>query len=124
MKRAVTVALAAIALLAVGAVFGLRGTPAPPAPAVAVARADRLAQSVAQAQQRLRTVPGDHRTWAELGLAYVEQARAGADPVRYPMAEAALRRSLAVRPDENPTALIGLGALANARHDFMNARAY
>src|SRR5262245_5259258 len=119
MKRAVTVALAAIALLAVGAIFGLRGSPAPSAPAVAVvARTDRLAQSVAQAQQRLRTVPGDYRTWAQLGLAYVEQARVSADPSRYPLAEQALKRSLAVRPKQNPDATVGLGALANARHDF------
>ncbi|WP_143234614.1 tetratricopeptide repeat protein [Paractinoplanes atraurantiacus] len=124
MRRAVTVALAAIALLAVGAIFGLRGTPAPPAPAAAVVRADRLAQTVSQAQQRLRKVPRDHRTWAELGLAYVEQARVSADPSRYPMAEAALRRSLSVRPKDNPDALTGLGALANARHDFTAARSF
>ncbi|MFF5076077.1 tetratricopeptide repeat protein [Actinoplanes sp. NPDC000266] len=123
MRRAVTIALAAIALLAVGAIFGLRGTPAPPAPA-ALVHVDRLAQTVTQAQQKLRTLPRDYRTWAELGLAYVEQARVSADPSRYPMAEAALRRSLSVRPKENPQALIGLGALANARHDFTAARSF
>ncbi|GAA0460881.1 hypothetical protein Ade02nite_15270 [Paractinoplanes deccanensis] len=117
-------ALAAIALLAVGAIFGLRGTPAPPEPAAAIARTDRLEQTVTQARQRLRTLPRDHRTWAQLGLAYVEQARVSADPSRYPMAEEALRRSLAVRPRDNPDAQVGLGALANARHDFTAARGH
>ena len=34
---------------------------------------DRLAATIAQAQERLRRVPGDAGTWAALGSAYVEQ---------------------------------------------------
>src|SRR5215470_11015611 len=34
----------------------------------------------------------------------------------------ALRRSLQLRPTGNPAALAGLGALANARHEFATAR--
>jgi tetratricopeptide (TPR) repeat protein len=121
------VSLAAVALLAVGAVAGPRQTPMPapgPAPALAATPADRLAETIARAQNRLRTLPRDYRTWAALGLAYVERARVTADPSLYPKADGALRRSLTVRPDGNPTALVGLGALANARHDFAAARAY
>lgn len=117
--------LAAVALLAVGAVFGLRETPAPaPAPAAARPPADRLAESISRAQDRLRELPRDHETWAALGLAYVERARVTADPSLYPKAEGALRRSLKVRAAGNPVALVGLGALANARHEFAAARAF
>jgi len=120
------VSVAAVTLLAVGAVFGLRETPAPaPAPASAQAAApDRLAETIARAQDRLRTLPRDYQTWATLGLAYVERARVTADPSLYPKAEGALRRSLQVRATDNAGALVGLGALANARHEFAAARAY
>ena len=117
--------IAAVALLAVGAVFGLRETPVPAsAPATAQAPADRLADSISRAQDRLRELPRDHETWAALGLAYVERARVTADPSLYPKAEGALRRSLAVRATGNPLALVGLGALANARHEFAAARTF
>ncbi|MCO8271734.1 tetratricopeptide repeat protein [Actinoplanes sp. TRM 88003] len=119
-RAALTVSVAALALFTVGAVFGLREQAQPGPRATMVTRVDQRAQTIERAQQRLRTLPGDYRTWAELGLAYVEQARVTADPSRYPLAETALRRSLAVR--DNPDAHTGLGALANARHDFGAAR--
>nr|BFE72956.1 hypothetical protein GCM10020092_062570 [Actinoplanes digitatis] len=105
-RTVLVVSVSALALLATGAVFGLREQPAP-APAAAPARVhtDRLADSIARAQDRLRTLPRDHETWAALGLAYVEQARITADPGLYPKAEGALRRSLAVRGKDNPAAL-------------------
>jgi tetratricopeptide (TPR) repeat protein len=115
----------AVALLAAGAVFGLRETAVPtPAPAAAPAAADRLAATIARAQERLRTLPRDHETWAALGLAYVERARVTADPSLYPKAEGALQRSREVRADGNPAVLVGLGALANARHEFAAARGF
>ncbi len=83
-----------------------------------IAQVDPLGDAIAVAQQRLERLPGDYRTWADLGSTYVEQARATADPSYYPRAEGALQESLALRPDGNDTALTGLGALANARHDF------
>ena len=78
--------------------------------------------AVAADQQRLREVPGDAAGWARLGGEYVEQARLTADPSYYPKAEEALRRSMALAPDANVDALTGLGALANARHLFAEAR--
>ena len=87
----------------------------------AVAAADPLAASIEAAQQRLTDVPADHLTWAQLGSAYVEQARVTADPSYYDKADGALRQSLDLRPVGNDAALAGQGALANARHDFTTA---
>ncbi len=155
-RRLLAVAVTALALVGLGGAFGTppeRWAGEPPA-----AAADPLARSIEQAQRRLREVPGDWRTWAELGSAYVEQARITGDPGYYPRAEGALHESLRLRPasptggggenkggvgsgsrrgavgggvggagDErdggggNDLALVGLGALANARHDFGRA---
>ncbi|MCV2490552.1 tetratricopeptide repeat protein [Geodermatophilus sp. YIM 151500] len=82
---------------------------------------DPLAATITAAQRRLTDLPGDWRTWAELGGAYVEQARITADPSYYAKAEGALRRSLELRPEGNDLALARTGALANARHDFAAA---
>lgn len=77
--------------------------------------------AIALAQERLRRLPGDWVTWAELGAAFVQRARATADPADYSRAEDALRHSLAVRPLANAPAQTGLGTLAAARHDFAAA---
>ncbi|MGW7525043.1 tetratricopeptide repeat protein [Streptomyces sp. NPDC054783] len=82
-----------------------------------------LDASIAALQAHLRTQPKDSGSWATLGLAYVEQARTKGDPARYPQAERALNRSLALAPD-NDQALAGRAALAAARHDFKDALAY
>ncbi|MGR6969476.1 tetratricopeptide repeat protein [Streptomyces cynarae] len=74
-------------------------------------------------QAHLRAQPRDYGSWATLGLAYVEQARTKGDPSRYPQAQAALERSLRVRPG-NDAALAGRAALAAARHDFTGALDY
>src|SRR5215813_3460359 len=128
--RILIVGLAAILLTAVGAVFGLHQGESPIADTAQAsssltpgqARADQLAESIARAQKHLGAVPGDYVTWAALGSAYVERARVTADPMYYPKAEGALRRSLNLQPRGNPAALVGLGALANARHEFATAR--
>jgi tetratricopeptide (TPR) repeat protein len=127
MRRLVIVVGLAVALLAVGAVLlRPKGGPAQPArPAegtVDVASTvDGVARSIEAARKRLDRVPGDWTTWAELGVAYVEQARITGDPSNYARAEEALNKSLQVRPADNALALTGLGALAAARHDFAAA---
>jgi cytochrome c-type biogenesis protein CcmH/NrfG len=122
-RRIAVVGLAALLLTGGGGVVGLRhGSDNVDAAPAAAAPVDRLAAGIARAQQRLRVVPGDYVTWAALGSAYLERARISADPNYYPKAEGALRRSLTVRPDGNAAALVGLGALANARHEFAAAR--
>ena len=122
-RRIAVVGLAALLLTGGGGVVGLHhGSDNVDAAPAAAAPVDRLAAGSARAQQRLRVVPGDYVTWAALGSAYVERARISADPSYYPKAEGALRRSLTVRSDGNAAALVGLGALANARHEFAAAR--
>ncbi|MER8224893.1 tetratricopeptide repeat protein [Streptomyces sp. NPDC094143] len=87
-----------------------------------LARGD-LGAGIASLQRHLRAQPRDFGSWATLGVAYVEQARAKGDPSRYPQAERALQRSLSLRPG-NDQALAGRAALAAARHDFPGALAH
>jgi tetratricopeptide (TPR) repeat protein len=105
-------------------VVGLAFQPATPLPATPQPIGDRLSATIQQYQERLRRAPDDPMTWANLGTAYVEQARALANPTYYAQAQGALDRSVQLQPDGNAAALVGLGALANARHDFAAARRY
>lgn len=123
--------IAALALVLGGVLLVVTGIavtrgPDQPAPAAMQASgtvaADPLSRAIAQAQEQLRRNPDDARTWAELGSAYVEQARITGDPAYYDRAQGALDRSMQVQPTANAEAMIGLGALANARHDFAEAR--
>jgi tetratricopeptide (TPR) repeat protein len=111
-----SLALAAALLTAAGIVVRPSSTPAPAAASVP----DPLALRVERAQQHLRDVPADWSGWAALGGAYLEQARVTSDPTLYPRADQAARKSLSLR--RNGDALVVLGALANARHDFATAR--
>ncbi|HEX9376269.1 MAG TPA: tetratricopeptide repeat protein [Actinomycetota bacterium] len=127
----------AVAMLAVGGLglFG-RGSRSPqagngsaglgndPAGALSghpVIRSGSLRQAIDSLRARLAAVPEDWAAWAELGLAYVQQARVTADPSFYPKAQGALRRSLALHAEGNFEAFTGEGALAAARHDFVGA---
>lgn len=127
-KRFAFIAATAVALLLLGGIFGLRRgsapSPAPPGTAATQTAVEQLDASITRAQQRLAMVPGDWSEWATLGLAYVERARVSADPAWYPKADGALKRSLKLHPSGNVSALIGSGALANARHDFSGARGF
>lgn len=91
------------------------GAPASPADLTAL---------VHDKETRVREHPADDQAWAVLGSAYVESGKRRADPAFYPKAEVALRRSLKVRTAArgNTAALVGLGALANARNDFATAK--
>lgn len=82
---------------------------------------DTLAAGIAALQQRLRDLPEDYASWTALGLAYVAQARATADPSYYPRADDAFAVVLDAVP-EDADALAGQGALANARHEFALGR--
>ncbi|MGV9821693.1 tetratricopeptide repeat protein [Nocardia xishanensis] len=83
-----------------------------------------LVARITQTRQQLDRVPGNAIGWAVLGASYVELARVTGDPANYGEAQRALERSLELKPEGNAEALIGLGALANARHDFTAARRY
>ncbi|WP_433262281.1 tetratricopeptide repeat protein [Actinosynnema sp. CS-041913] len=116
---AVTAIVGGIALLAT-AVSALSTPDTPPLPA-ASATESALHRDISAAQDKLRRTPEDAVTWASLGTSYVEQARITGDPSYYAKAQGALDTSSRHRPG-NGWALLGLGALANARHDFAAAR--
>lgn len=119
---AVLAITAGAALLATTATALSRGNaPVSSAPGAAVVRSD-VQRTITAAQDRLKRVPGDAATWAQLGAAYVEQARITGDPTYYAKAQGALDTSLRHKPEGNGPAHLGLGALANARHDFTAAR--
>lgn len=132
MRRRLPLVLATALLCGSVAAFGAldRGGPSRPAPSVDAtghlgrgqAAVSSLPQAIAADQRRLRTLPADAPTWARLGAEYVEQARLTADPSYYPKADEALHRALTLAPQDQVDALTGLGALANARHLFAEAR--
>lgn len=127
LRRIALVATAALAMLVAGVMVGRISVGPPRHPsslAGAPVSVDPLTGMIDRAQQRLRALPGDWTTWAALGLAYLERARVTADPALYPKAEGALRESIRLRPSGNDAAVTGLGALANARHDFAVSRDY
>jgi tetratricopeptide (TPR) repeat protein len=77
-----------------------------------------LDATIASLESRLDAAPDDREAWAALGFAYIQQVRDTSDPSAYPIAEAALARSLALQPAANPDAFLGMGTLAAERHDF------
>ena len=121
----------AVGLFLAGAVAITRGGTEPAATAapaqdgdgslLAPGAAGSLEGSIAALQARLRVVPDDWKSFASLGLAYVQEARVTADPSYYPKAEGVLRRSLDQHPQDNVQAMVGMAALAAARHDFAGA---
>ena len=142
MRRGARLAVAtaaAFALFVIGGI-GLWRTTASSTPAAAVGSVQHrqagtlsespliatasLSQAIASLQNRLRLLPRDWRSFAGLGLAYVQEARITADPSYYPKAQGVLRRSLALNRAQNDVAAIGMGALAAARHDFGAALAW
>ncbi|WP_078910482.1 lipopolysaccharide assembly protein LapB [Streptomyces sp. NRRL S-87] len=88
------------------------------------AAAADLGTLIADREAWLRTHPRDDAAWTVLASAYVENARRTGDTGEYPKAEQALRRSLEVRPAAkgNLEAVVAMGMLANARHDYVAAK--
>jgi tetratricopeptide (TPR) repeat protein len=83
-----------------------------------------IASDVRSADKRITTLeaalrvdPRNVSALASLGAAYLQKVRETADFGFYRRAELAFSRSLAVKP-RNPAALVGMGTLALARHDF------
>ncbi|MBP2361092.1 MULTISPECIES: tetratricopeptide repeat protein [Streptomyces] len=136
LRRAAFGAVAGAVLVA-GAVVAVPDAEesAPPVPGP-VARAESAAAAgspaslsdltalIGDRQQWVETHPSDAPSWAVLGTAYVEWGLRSADATYYTRAEQALQRSLAAQPGErgNAEAWVGLGALANARHDYLAAK--
>lgn len=122
---AVALGLALFVAGALGPSPGGSPAPAPGGPGAPGAQrpdgSDGSDDRIRALQTRLHRLPEDHSAWAELGLAFVQQAQRVADPQYYPKAERALRRSLALEPAGNHPAQLGMGALAAARHEFTDA---
>lgn len=70
---------------------------------------------------RIKGNEDDWRSWSLLGLAYLRKGTRSADPTYYAKAESALRRSLDITERPGFEAALGMGVLANARHDFASA---
>lgn len=83
-----------------------------------------LDATITDLQSRLVLAPSDFVSWATLGLAYVQQAKATVNPEFYPRADGALAKSLAINNSDNFLAYAGLSALASARHDFDAAKGF
>ncbi|WP_327302134.1 tetratricopeptide repeat protein [Streptomyces sp. NBC_01298] len=117
---AITIALGVV-MFTVGAVaLSPNGNSTPDAPATASSPSGPT-RGIAAMRQRVQRLPKDPVSWANLGMALVQQARTTADPATYAQAETAMRHSLALQPAENLPAEIGMGALAAARHQFRDA---
>jgi tetratricopeptide (TPR) repeat protein len=125
--------LAVAGVAATAALLGgvLAGNPAtePAADVDAAAAASTLTQGfspgdtgayVAQLERRVEQDPNDAEGLTLLGLAYQQRVRETGDPSFYPRSAEALRRSLAIAPDDD-LALTALAALAASRHRFRDA---
>ncbi len=97
------------------------GAAAGMAPAVDLGVGGEPGAGISALQARLTRLPEDWDAWGMLGSAYVAQAQQSADASYYARAEEAFARSLAVRPEDNVTAVAGQGVLAASRHDFVAA---
>jgi len=78
------------------------------------------ARSIEQLQQQLRVDGDNGQLLTDLGVGYLNRARATADPSWYSKAADALQRAQALAPND-PRTLTGAGLLALARHDFSSA---
>lgn len=81
-----------------------------------------LAETIGSLQSHLAEVPEDYVAWSTLGLAYVQQAKVTVNSDYYPKAEGVLHKSLTINDTDNFLAYAGLASLANARHDFAEAK--
>jgi len=137
MKRAVSklwfpVSLvAAVAIIFIG--FGPPAAPSSAASLLAMAPpgagdepyfppdgASATEREIAERYEIVRRAPDTVEAYVLLGNAYLQHVRETGDPADYARAEAALNAARTRAPD-NADALIGLGVLALARHEFAEA---
>ena len=125
------VGIALVAASSLGAIQSSGSISASVAPIIAsnAAGSERLSgasldQMISGLQVRLENAPKDYVSWATLGLAYVQQAKATANPEFYPRADGAFATSLEINKDDNFLAYAGLSALASARHSFDEAKSF
>lgn len=78
-------------------------------------------EAVGALEEQVQRVPGDHRAWADLGLAYVNRAGVTFEQDLYAKADAAIERSLEIQPQDNVAALANGAAISASQHDFVAA---
>ncbi len=93
---------------------------APPTPQRATPIGQSDAAFIEQMQARLQRNPNDADAYAQLGLAFLQQARLTAEPSLYTRADAAFGEALRRNPG-HVDALFGKGVLSLALHDFGGA---
>jgi tetratricopeptide (TPR) repeat protein len=76
--------------------------------------------SIETLQTRLKQNPDDEQAYVLLSAAYLQKVREVGDPTFYGKAEESLHRALKLKPDDF-TAMIQMGALSLARHQFHDA---
>lgn len=89
-------------------------------PYVPPAGASATEGEIAERYEIVRRAPDTVEAYVLLGNAYLQHVRETGDPADYARAEAALEAARTRAPD-NADALIGLGVLALARHEFTDA---
>lgn len=77
--------------------------------------------TITSLQEHLRGDADDWRAYADLGLAYLQKGRLTADPTWYTKSEGVLTQSLSLNDSENSRAVLGMGVLSLARHEFAEA---
>lgn len=122
--KAVIFGSLALVLVVAGVALGLSrprgGDSALPIPSDAASRRTSTDKEILNIQSRLTKKNNDPALLAALGAAYLQKVRDTGDPTYYVKADAVLRQSLAVKP-ENGDALSVMGVLALARHQFREA---
>jgi tetratricopeptide (TPR) repeat protein len=114
-------ALAVVGGLAIGrfVTAGNDGTPAS-SPAPPAGAPEGPADEIGALEAAVATNPEDASSWRQLGSAYVRQAIETGDPAFYGLAERAFAEATELAPDD-PTILVGRGALALSLHQFDEA---
>jgi tetratricopeptide (TPR) repeat protein len=131
LKRVMVAGLAAIVLAAMFLGAGaLRPSPPVPLESVQALPAETsttlltpqptgdVGATITLLRARITADEDDRRSLALLGLAYMQKGTLSANPTYYAKAETALRRSLDAADRPSFEAALGMGVLANARHDF------
>lgn len=118
-KYVVTLALAVV--LSISGALGLSPDDAPRTSAPELVADLSSPDGVAALEEQVRRVPADHRAWADLGLAYLEEAGATLDPELFRKADAAIARSLEIKPRGNVAALANGAAISASHHRFVEA---
>ena len=94
----------------------------------AIASTTATDTSIRDYQHQLSQHPGDYRLYLKLGSAYMQKAREGGDATYYDEAELAFRRSLELKPEHAPRAVLrGLlfchrGTARRSRHQILVPR--